>query len=165
MPLAVPFSCGRAPSDISSKKLSGSLIDENALPARRRHGPNAGPSALHGDKRARCRNIVATKTPRDPGKSAGPVGAAILCRVSTRIEPCAAVSGPTPRDRTLPHGHSHSHSAMNLNMDLVRNAMDDMVTRVKPKNDTEKRVYEALSGDNWGASSTTLNEIAQDTFD
>ena len=39
------------------------------------------------------------------------------------------------------------------------------VTRVKPKNDTEKRVYEALSGDNWGASSTTLNEIAQDTFD
>ena len=65
----------------------------------------------------------------------------------------------------MPHGHSHSHSAMNLNMDLVRNAMDDMVTRVKPKNDTEKRVYEALSGDNWGASSTTLNEIAQDTFD
>ena len=54
---------------------------------------------------------------------------------------------------------------MNLNMDLVRNAMDDMVTRVKPKNDTEKRVYEAQSGDNWGASSTTLNEIAQDTFD
>ena len=85
MPLAVPFSCGRAPSDISSKKLSGSLIDENALPARRRHGPNAGPSALHGDKRARCRNIVATKTPRDPGKSAGPVGAAILSAACRRV--------------------------------------------------------------------------------
>lgn len=165
MPLAVPFSCGRAPSDISSKKLSGSLIDENALPARRRHGPNAGPSALHGDKRARCRNIVAQKPLVTPERAQVRSVPRSWCRVSTRIEPCAAVSGPTPRDRTLPHGHSHSHSAMNLNMDLVRNAMDDMVTRVKPKNDTEKRVYEALSGDNWGASSTTLNEIAQDTFD
>ena len=52
-----------------------------------------------------------------------------------------------------------------MNLDFVRNAVDDMVVKVKPKNDTEKRVYEAVSGENWGASSTTLNEIAQDTFD
>ena len=52
-----------------------------------------------------------------------------------------------------------------MNMDFLRNAVDDAVTRVKPKNDTEKRVHEALTNENWGASSTTLNEIAQDTFD
>ena len=39
------------------------------------------------------------------------------------------------------------------------------VTRVKPKNETERRMGEALSNENWGASSTLLNEIAQDTFD
>ena len=37
--------------------------------------------------------------------------------------------------------------------------------QVKPKNDVEVRVYEVLSHKNWGASSTLMNEIAQDTFD
>ena len=36
---------------------------------------------------------------------------------------------------------------------------------MKPKNDVEVRVYEVLSHKNWGASSTLMNEIAQDTFD
>jgi len=36
---------------------------------------------------------------------------------------------------------------------------------VKPKNDVEARVYEVLSHKNWGASTTLMNEIAQDTFD
>jgi hypothetical protein len=37
--------------------------------------------------------------------------------------------------------------------------------QVKPKNDVEARVYEVLSHKNWGASTTLMNEIAQDTFD
>lgn len=36
---------------------------------------------------------------------------------------------------------------------------------IAPRNDTEKRVYEALSNKNWGASSTLLNDIARDTYD
>ena len=36
---------------------------------------------------------------------------------------------------------------------------------IAPRNDTEKRVYEALSNKNWGASSTMLNDIARDTYD
>ena len=31
--------------------------------------------------------------------------------------------------------------------------------------ETEKKIAEALSNKNWGASSTTLNEIAQITYD
>jgi hypothetical protein len=37
--------------------------------------------------------------------------------------------------------------------------------QVKPKNDVEARVYEVLSHKNWGASTTLMNEISQDTFD
>ena len=36
---------------------------------------------------------------------------------------------------------------------------------VAGKNDTEKRVYEALSNKNWGTSSTILNDIARDSYD
>jgi len=39
------------------------------------------------------------------------------------------------------------------------------INQVKPKNDVEARVYEVLSHKNWGASTTLMNEIAQDTFD
>ncbi|CBJ27650.1 conserved unknown protein [Ectocarpus siliculosus] len=39
------------------------------------------------------------------------------------------------------------------------------VTPLPRANDTEKRVYEALSNKNWGASSTLLNDIARDTYD
>eukprot|EP00574_Skeletonema_japonicum_P006647 CAMPEP_0201713686 /NCGR_PEP_ID=MMETSP0593-20130828/433_1 /ASSEMBLY_ACC=CAM_ASM_000672 /TAXON_ID=267983 /ORGANISM="Skeletonema japonicum, Strain CCMP2506" /LENGTH=623 /DNA_ID=CAMNT_0048202863 /DNA_START=75 /DNA_END=1946 /DNA_ORIENTATION=+ len=52
-----------------------------------------------------------------------------------------------------------------LNIDKVRNLAEDAFNQVKPKNDVEVRVYEVLSHKNWGASSTLLNEIAQDTFD
>lgn len=36
---------------------------------------------------------------------------------------------------------------------------------VRPKTELEKKVDEALSSANWGASSTLLNQIAQATFD
>ena len=37
--------------------------------------------------------------------------------------------------------------------------------QAKPKTDVEARVYEVLSHKNWGASTSLMNEIAQDTFD
>eukprot|EP00584_Thalassiosira_punctigera_P001472 CAMPEP_0172531710 /NCGR_PEP_ID=MMETSP1067-20121228/4996_1 /TAXON_ID=265564 ORGANISM="Thalassiosira punctigera, Strain Tpunct2005C2" /NCGR_SAMPLE_ID=MMETSP1067 /ASSEMBLY_ACC=CAM_ASM_000444 /LENGTH=689 /DNA_ID=CAMNT_0013316113 /DNA_START=108 /DNA_END=2177 /DNA_ORIENTATION=- len=52
-----------------------------------------------------------------------------------------------------------------LNIDRVRNLAEDAFNQVKPKNDVEVRVYEVLSHKNWGASTTLMNEIAQDTFD
>ncbi|KAL3762076.1 hypothetical protein ACHAW5_002589 [Stephanodiscus triporus] len=52
-----------------------------------------------------------------------------------------------------------------LNIDKVRNLAEDAFNQVKPKNDVEARVYEVLSHKNWGASTTLMNEIAQDTFD
>lgn len=52
-----------------------------------------------------------------------------------------------------------------LNIDKVRNLAEDAINQVKPKNDVEARVYEVLSHKNWGASTTLMNEIAQDTFD
>ena len=35
---------------------------------------------------------------------------------------------------------------------------------IQNKTDTEKKLDEALSGKNWGASSTLLNDIAKLTF-
>jgi len=52
-----------------------------------------------------------------------------------------------------------------LSIDKVRNLAEDAFNQVKPKNGVEARVYEVLSHKNWGASSTLMNEIAQDTFD
>eukprot|EP00585_Thalassiosira_rotula_P011539 CAMPEP_0196140442 /NCGR_PEP_ID=MMETSP0910-20130528/7352_1 /TAXON_ID=49265 /ORGANISM="Thalassiosira rotula, Strain GSO102" /LENGTH=77 /DNA_ID=CAMNT_0041401303 /DNA_START=36 /DNA_END=265 /DNA_ORIENTATION=+ len=52
-----------------------------------------------------------------------------------------------------------------LNIDKVRNLAEDAFNQVKPKNEVEIRVYEVLSHKNWGASTTLMNEIAQDTFD
>mmetsp|Transcript_4292 Transcript_4292/g.9261 ORF Transcript_4292/g.9261 Transcript_4292/m.9261 type:complete len:653 (-) Transcript_4292:611-2569(-) len=52
-----------------------------------------------------------------------------------------------------------------LNIDKVRNLAEDAFNQAKPKTDVEARVYEVLSHKNWGASSTLMNEIAQDTFD
>jgi len=40
------------------------------------------------------------------------------------------------------------------------------VMRVKARGtEVEKRLLEALSSENWGASSSLLNQIAQDTYD
>ncbi len=36
---------------------------------------------------------------------------------------------------------------------------------VVPKTEVEKRMYEAISNKNWGASSTLMNQIAADTYD
>ena len=47
----------------------------------------------------------------------------------------------------------------------MKSAVDELRAQVIPKNETEKRVYEALSSKNWGASTTMLNEIAQDSYD
>ena len=44
-------------------------------------------------------------------------------------------------------------------------SLDLRFNQVKPKNEVEQRVYEVLSHKNWGASTTLMNEIAQDTFD
>jgi hypothetical protein len=43
--------------------------------------------------------------------------------------------------------------------------LNDRINQVKPKTETEARVYEALSHKNWGSSSTLMNEIARDTYD
>ncbi|ETV91558.1 hypothetical protein, variant [Aphanomyces invadans] len=54
-----------------------------------------------------------------------------------------------------------------LMIDKFKNALDDAKGLVKSKmgTDTEKKLEEALSNKNWGASSTLLNEIAQLTFE
>ncbi|CAN0308421.1 unnamed protein product [Ectocarpus sp. 12 AP-2014] len=52
-----------------------------------------------------------------------------------------------------------------LSLDKVKNMVGEVRDTIAPRNDTEKRVYEALSNKNWGASSTLLNDIARDTYD
>ncbi len=52
-----------------------------------------------------------------------------------------------------------------LNFDKIRNAVDDIKNKVLAENDSERRVCEALSNKNWGASSTLMNDIARDTYD
>jgi hypothetical protein len=47
----------------------------------------------------------------------------------------------------------------------LKNAVDELRVQYYPKNETERRVYEALSSKNWGASTTLLGEIAQDSYD
>lgn len=47
----------------------------------------------------------------------------------------------------------------------LKNAVDELRVQYYPKNETERRVYEALSSKNWGASTTLLNEIATDSYD
>ncbi|RLN48929.1 hypothetical protein BBJ28_00003271 [Nothophytophthora sp. Chile5] len=52
-------------------------------------------------------------------------------------------------------------------LDKLKNVMDDAKSAVKAKmgTDVEKKMEEALSNKNWGASSTLLNEISQLTYD
>jgi len=54
-----------------------------------------------------------------------------------------------------------------FNMDKLRNAVDDAKSHIKARYGTEaeKKLEEALSNKNWGASSSLLNDIAQMTFD
>ncbi|KAJ1436875.1 hypothetical protein B484DRAFT_392985 [Ochromonadaceae sp. CCMP2298] len=60
---------------------------------------------------------------------------------------------------------SISNLASNFSIAGLKNALDEVRVQVYAKNDTEKKVYDALSSKNWGASSTLLNDIAADTMD
>ena len=51
----------------------------------------------------------------------------------------------------------------NLSVASLKNSLEEVRSQVYPKNDTEKKVYEAVSSANWGASTTLMNEIAHDT--
>ena len=53
----------------------------------------------------------------------------------------------------------------NMSMASIRNSIDEMRAQVYPRNETEKKVYEALSSKNWGASTTLLNDIASESMD
>lgn len=53
----------------------------------------------------------------------------------------------------------------NVSLAGIRNQMDEMRAQVYPRNETEKKVYEALSSKNWGASTTLLNDIANESMD
>jgi len=53
----------------------------------------------------------------------------------------------------------------NVSLAGIRNQMDEMRAQVYPRNETEKKVYEALSSKNWGASTTLLNDIASESMD
>jgi hypothetical protein len=53
----------------------------------------------------------------------------------------------------------------NVSMAGIRNQFDEMRAQVYPRNETEKKVYEALSSKNWGASSTLMNDIASESMD
>ena len=53
----------------------------------------------------------------------------------------------------------------NVSMAGIRNQFDEMRAQVYPRNETEKKVYEALSSKNWGASTTLMNEIASESMD
>lgn len=53
----------------------------------------------------------------------------------------------------------------NISMAGIRNQLDEVRAQVYPRNETEKKVYEALSSKNWGASTTLLNDIANESMD
>jgi hypothetical protein len=50
-----------------------------------------------------------------------------------------------------------------LSLAGIKNSLDEVRAQYYPKNETEKKVYDALSSANWGASTTQLNEIAADS--
>jgi epsin len=43
--------------------------------------------------------------------------------------------------------------------------VDEAKNQIVPRTEMEKRMHEALSNKNWGASSTLMNQIASDTYD
>ena len=49
-------------------------------------------------------------------------------------------------------------------MALAREKAEEMHVKARGT-ELEKRLFEALSSENWGASSSLLNQIAQDTYD
>lgn len=59
----------------------------------------------------------------------------------------------------------NNFSIPNISMAGIRNSIDEVRAQVYPRNETEKKVYEALSSKNWGASTTLLNDIASESMD
>ncbi len=53
----------------------------------------------------------------------------------------------------------------NLTLGHLKNYAEEFRSQVAPRNETEKKVYEAIGSANWGASTTLMNEIAAETFD
>lgn len=53
----------------------------------------------------------------------------------------------------------------NISIAGIRNQIDEVRAQVYPRNETEKKVYEALSSKNWGASTTLMNDIANESMD
>jgi epsin len=53
----------------------------------------------------------------------------------------------------------------NISIASISNSIAEVRAQVYPRNETERKVYEALSSKNWGASTTLMNEIAGETFD
>ena len=62
-------------------------------------------------------------------------------------------------------GKMSSFNIPNVSMASIRNSIDEMRAQVYPRNETEKKVYEALSSKNWGASTTLMNDIASESMD
>jgi epsin len=57
-------------------------------------------------------------------------------------------------------------SISGFSLSSLKNTLDDVRASVYPRNETERKVYEALSSlKNYGASSTQMNDIASETFD
>ena len=53
---------------------------------------------------------------------------------------------------------------MNFSVSGLINSARELRASIAPKNETERRMYEALGSQNWGASSSLLAEIAEDSF-
>jgi hypothetical protein len=53
----------------------------------------------------------------------------------------------------------------NINLSSLKDMVDEAKNQIVPRTEMEKRMGEALSNKNWGASSTLMNQIASDTYD
>lgn len=62
------------------------------------------------------------------------------------------------KDKTI---HPHAHHLLYPPCTYTTHSKDKIV----PRTEMEKRMGEALSNKNWGASSTLMNQISADTFD
>ena len=67
--------------------------------------------------------------------------------LSSNGSPVPSSSQPAPIPHTTPTHQKHSKD------------------KIVPRTEMEKRMAEALSNKNWGASSTLMNQIAADTYD
>lgn len=82
--------------------------------------------------------------------------------------------GPTARLTSLPlrlslhpfvSDPNIGNMNLNINLESLKNMVDEAKNQIVPRTEMEKRMHEALSNKNWGASSTLMNQIASDTYD